>query len=187
VLNEQDSTNFFTGTIQQYVAMLQSCYNAIKAVAPEIHVSVGGTTYTNMPWYESLYDASGRGYFDAAAIHPYANGAAPEAPCYVPPDGREVGLACIPHLRDLMLSRGDDKAIIVTEFGWTTTSNPEPQQAEYAVRAYRYVRANFQYVTLMVWYKDAGYPTDEPSEDGFGLLRSDLTPRPVYTSLSAID
>ena len=60
------------------------------------------------------------------------------------------------------------------------------QQADYIVRAHRFVPATYPYVTQMYWYKEMSTPGGtDVHEEGFGLLDSNLVERPVYWALKS--
>jgi polysaccharide biosynthesis protein PslG len=184
VLNEQNQTEFFTGTIAQYVGMLRACYIASKAASPT-PVLLGGTVYTDPAWTEQVYELGGGPYFDAANAHPYNDGTAPEEPCWRDSLGRGHRLSCLGDIRAVLDGHGDfAKPIWVTEYGWTEPTTPPDLQAAYAVRAFAVLRASYPYVPVAFWYKTATWSSDPLDEGGFGLLRADLSPRPVYLALA---
>ena len=60
----------------------------------------------------------------------------------------------------------------------------EAQQAAYAVRFVRLVRDRYPYVTNVVWYTDRAWSSEHDARlRGFGLLRTDLSARPVFWAL----
>ena len=83
----------------------------------------------------------------------------------------------------------------ITEFGWSVHDNPpgiepwrrgvtEAEQADFIVRSIDYSIANYPYVTHLFWYKErslVGGP--DPHQEGYALLRSDLSERPAYGAL----
>ena len=101
-----------------------------------------------------------------------------------------------------MTSKGDpNKTIWFTEFGWSSTPvtqivtgyeysqyNSEQDQANFLVRAFQKVKAEFPYVThMIVWnlnFQQVVGPTDE--KYGFGILRPDGSGRPAYEALKAM-
>jgi hypothetical protein len=109
-----------------------------------------------------------------------------------------------------MVDYGDAATPIwFTEFGWSAHANDsipthsdyswargvtEALQADYAVRAINYARRSWNYVGPMIWYKDrswSGINTGNPAWldlhlEGFGLLRSDSSARPVYHALKRL-
>ena len=60
----------------------------------------------------------------------------------------------------------------------------EAQQADYAVRFVRLVRDRYPYVTNVFWYTDRAWSSEHDARlRGFGLLRTDLTARPVFWAI----
>ena len=99
-----------------------------------------------------------------------------------------------------------DKTIWLTEFGWASIDAPdapagpapayeyaacntEQDQAKWTARAIEKVRAEAPYVThVFLWnlnFQQVVGPEDE--KWAFGILRSDLSPRPAYEALRAVD
>jgi hypothetical protein len=104
----------------------------------------------------------------------------------------------IVQLRGVMESNGESgKKMWLTEFGWDSTQNPpdsykyakfvsEDQQAQYLTRAYA-LGKSFPWMGVMfVWNLNfqvtlGGNTGDE--KYGWGVLRSDWSPRPAFTAL----
>jgi hypothetical protein len=96
-----------------------------------------------------------------------------------------------------MVDNGDgDKPIWFTEFGWSNHANhsdlgnweqgvTSDQQADYFVRAVKYVRNNFPYVKKMFWYNERNQEAGKIQLDNYGLLKRDLSPKPVYTRIKS--
>jgi hypothetical protein len=157
-------------------------------------VVLGGPSSNDDDWMRRLYAAGGGGSFDVLSTHPY-QGIGDAPPEHVD-DGHRWWFSHVPAVRAVMVANGDAaKPIWFTEFGWSAHPNgPNPpnwqrgvtpaQQADYAVRAFEYARTTFPYVRAMFWYKELANPqsTDE-FEEGFALLDSNLTERPVYGAL----
>jgi hypothetical protein len=195
VWNEPDPwQQFWQGTTEQYVALLKAAYPAFKAGDPNARVVLGGASSNDDEWIAKLYALGAKGAFDVVATHPYQGVA--DAPPEHPGDGNRWWFAHLPAVREVMVDNGDGgKPIWFTEFGWSAHANrpgtpnwqrgvtPE-QQADYAVRAIRYTRAHYPYVPVMFWYKDRASPLgSDPYYEGYGLLNSDLSERPVYRAL----
>lgn len=109
-------------------------------------------------------------------------------------------------LYNLMAARGHgSKTVWFTEFGWATTDGPgapgapaagyeyascntEANQSAFFTRAFEKVRAESPYVThMIIWnlnFQQVVANTDE--KWAFGILRSDLSPRPAYTAIKAM-
>jgi hypothetical protein len=193
------------GTIDQYVATMRAAYTGVKTGNPSAAVVTGGTVYSDFDWVASLYAAGGKGTFDAIGVHPYP-GKADEPPNYA----REASRYWFPSIsliRNVMVQNGDsDKEIWITEFGYSEHANDllpsassdywwalgvnATTQANFGVQAFQYAHANFPYVPVFIWYKELSWPLGSLSPDwfdlhtqGYGLLRADESPRPVYCSL----
>jgi hypothetical protein len=129
------------------------------------------------------------------ATHPYQGDFPPE----LTGDSNDVWLLThVPAVHDVMARHGDGaKPIWFTEFGWSTHANsptmaawqrgvtPEVQ-AQYLVRTITLVRTKYPYVQRVFWYKERALRGDDTHIAGFGLLKTDLSPRPVYTALKAL-
>ena len=48
------------------------------------------------------------------------------------------------------------------------------------------LKARYPYVQRAYWYKDASRNGDDPHQAGYGLLRTDLSPRPAYSALRSL-
>ncbi|MCX6022890.1 MAG: cellulase family glycosylhydrolase, partial [Chloroflexi bacterium] len=127
----------------QYVDLLKASYRAIKAADPAAAVVVGALTpadnvnlgqgllaVDDVQFFNQMYDAGMKGFFDAVGAHPSGFNNAPDLN---PLDGAVLGRAGsfrahrsfyfrnFERYRDVMVARGDSaKRIWVTEFGWAT-------------------------------------------------------------------
>jgi polysaccharide biosynthesis protein PslG len=200
IWNEPDQDDFWTGTVQQYVALLKAAYPRIKAADPGALVVTAGVTNQDTDFLRLAYQAGWQGFFDVLATHPYqglANRPPEDGDC-----ATDIYVFChAPAVHDLMAQYGDgNKPIWFTEFGWSEHPNTgseqnwqlgvtPQQQADYLVRAFRLARSQWPYVGVMFWYKDytcgcspEGTSADGIQEAGLGLLNNDLTARPAYTA-----
>jgi chitodextrinase len=195
VWNEPDpAQSFWQGTQQQYVSLIQAAYPAFHAGDPSTRVVLGGPTWNNDQWIRGLYNLGVKGSFDVLATHPY-QGKADEPPEY-PDDGNPWWFSHLPAVRKVQSDFADLKPIWFTEFGWSQHANAtnEPnwsrgvtaqQQADYAIRALNYTKANYPYVEVAFWYKERSQPGGTNlHHEGFGLMNADLSVRPVYTALA---
>jgi hypothetical protein len=73
IWNEPDSSEFFTGTPQQYAQMLRTAHDAIKAIDPQANVLLGGISSTaGMSWLAQVFATPGADAgeaFDIANVH----------------------------------------------------------------------------------------------------------------------
>lgn len=194
VWNEPDpSQAFFLGSTAQYVSLLKAAYPAFKAGDPNAVVVLGGPSSNDDRWIEQVYALGGKGAFDVLATHPYQGMA--DTPPEHPSDGNRWWFTHLPAVRKVMVRHGDAaKPIWFTEFGWSAHANwpgianwqrgvtPE-QQGDYLARAVRYSKANYPYVPLMFWYKERARAGDDAHQEGYALLNTDLSERPVYVAL----
>ena len=97
-------------------------------------------------------------------------------------------------VRRVMLDHGDDKPMYLTEFGWSTTSQPgmgvsPQQQADYTKLAFQCLQQD-PYVQVAIVYELrnnywAGDADDW--EDQLGLVTTNWTHKPAYDAFKSID
>jgi hypothetical protein len=185
----------WSGTVGQYVQLLQAAYPAIKSADPGALVVFGGPSWNDTGFVSAAYAAGARGSFDVMAVHPY-QAIANLAPEQVG-DDRTWWFARAYTIHDVMTQNGDGgKALWFTEFGWSSHANSdglpnwqlgvtEAQQGDYLVRAIEYARLHFPYVTNMFWYDERNQSNTDIQNANYGLLTHDLTPKPAYAALQA--
>lgn len=196
VWNEANSDDFMRGADPAaYAGLLRAAYPAIHAGNPAATVVFAGTMYVDTDWIAQAYAAGVQGSFDAMAVHPYM-GVADQAP-ETPDDGTQWTLDHVRALHELMTANGDgDKDIWFTEMGWSSHANApgaanwnlgvsEQVQAQLAVRALRHIQASYPYVTHAFWYTEHDRDDSHLQDNHYGLLRQDLSPKPVYHALAA--
>lgn len=194
VWNEPDDSGFWTGSPQQYVALLQETYETIKGLDPSAQVSSGACSKLDFAGCDQIIAAGGLNYSDSFGFHPY-----------VGKDNFDNGLfqkLDLPHLRDHQQQSGG-KPVRLTEFGW---SSADPSFGGNAVGDAQGSYMVKQLVSMlgfpnlnidrMMWYdfRDDGpaagarapglYTALEVQDDPeahFGLVQSDWqTPKPSY-------
>jgi hypothetical protein len=184
----------------QYVDFLHKAYAAIKRGNPNAIVINAGMAPTGdnngnaMPddvFYDGMYQAmanhSSDGYFDMLGVHAAGFAAPPELdPATAAADKKYGGYRFfafrhVEDIRAIMQKYGDNKDMVLLEFGWTFDPVNEAYkwhgadagitdmvQGDYLQRAYKYAKANWPYVKLMSlltmpnldWLND-GNPKDE--------------------------
>jgi hypothetical protein len=200
IWNEEDAPLWWSGAPDPaaYTRLLQASYPAVKSADPRAAVVLGGLTGNDYNFLQSVYQAGGKGYFDAIGVHTdtACNTSSPDlvlrdANGRLDPDSflgyREV------HATEL--ANGDDKPIWMTETSWRTTTatcsegmfagqGPEgisdQQQATYLSDAYHCL-AEDPYVQVALWF-----PIEDDGPVTSGLLRSDLSQKPSYAAMRAI-
>jgi polysaccharide biosynthesis protein PslG len=185
----------------RYVTLLRAAAPAIKAVDPGALVMTGGlgVTYSEgqrisaADFLAGVYDAGGRGYFDAVAHHPYSYPAEPSS------TQDWSGWAQMLQVRKVMVSHGDSgKPLWATEFGAPTSgpgaeatqsrpnlaSHPDHVSESFqATLAQLGIAAHDKYSWMgpLFWYgyKDLGSASGT-NENFFGLVRQDGSHKPAY-------
>jgi len=195
VWNEPNLDGSWNGTVSQYVNLLRAAYPMFKAGDPGAKVLIGGPSSNDTNWLAAAYQAGAQGSFDVMATHPYQGMA--DAPPETPDDGNIWWITHTPPVKSLMTQYGDGaKEIWFTEFGWSSHDNwsgvpnwdrgvTEQQQADYFVRTLQLVKANYPYVTNVFWYKERNGVSGDVQLDNYGLLKRDLTAKPVLDTLAA--
>ncbi len=198
-----------------FVELLRAVYPAIKAADPSAIVVSGAPTPTgvndpniamdDLTYLSNMYAYQNgvvKQFFDVLGAHPQGYGNPPEQTVanHTQPNFSNHPSFFFRRAEDyhgLMAQVGDgSKPIWATETGYD--SNPqapagyeyartitEQQQADYLVREFNYVKANWPWMGVMfVWnlnFQAVVPPTDE--KWGFGVVRSDYSPRPAYVAL----
>jgi hypothetical protein len=120
VWNEPNSPLFWKPdpNASQYMTLLRAFRSAVKTADPTAQILVGGLFptptggITMARFLAELYDAGGRGQFDAVAIHPYAS-------------TPRIALARVADERRITERSGDpDVPIWITEVGWASRGVP---------------------------------------------------------------
>jgi hypothetical protein len=208
IWNEEDASLWWASGPDPaaYTALLKATYPAIKSADPSSTVVLGGLTGNDYEFLSQLYADGAKGSFDAVAVHtdsicdlasPYEilrNGRT---------DQRINRWAFLGYrtVHEVMLAHGDDSPIWMTELGWSTSNeecnsgawagqkaagiSPE-QQATFLLQAYHCL-AQDSYVQVGIWY---GLQDTEPfgsPRGSYGLLDSNLLPKPAYGALAGYD
>ena len=222
VWNEQNLGREWGGPSRQnagsYVALLKAAYQAIKAADPAALVLTGALTpagNVNIPeqggmlarddveYFQEMYAAGMRGYFDGVAVHPSGFNNAPDLdprdPAVLGRSGgfrehRSFYFRNFEFYREVMEEQGDaDKQLWFTEFGWASGcqagqewayayENTEQDQANNLVRAFQIGQQRSYIAAMFVWNLNF-FGTDQ-AKCSFSVLKSGWSPRPAYTALA---
>jgi hypothetical protein len=147
----------------------------------------GGERHT---WIDDLYRAEPRlnELFDGVAMHPYSGNRAPDEP------DDPWGFVRVTEARSALQAHGaGDKEFWITEIGWSTCpADPEwcvseAQQAANMERLAELVRTRYTFVDAVFFYHFIGSEENpDESQDFFGLVHSDYSPKPGLHALRRI-
>lgn len=175
--------------------VLQPAYTGLKAAATAANVDItvvapglspaatGGGSVSPFDFYTTMYANGAKGYFDAAALHPYIT---PNLdPNYID-GGRTNTLTVAWDVWGVMKANGDSsKTIWATEFGWPnktggsgSTTTPTLAQGYLQTWLARWFGCPFSGPAFVYQDTDAG--VDGSVENSFGLVANDGTPKSPY-------
>jgi len=199
IWNEEDEARWWTGAPNPaaYAQLLKATYPAVKAADPKATVVLGGLTGNDYPFLQGVYQAGGKGSFDAVGVHtdtacdilsPYdfLRGA----------DNRMIPDSFLAYreVRATMLANGDDVPIWMTELSWRTTGATcqegawagqkaagvtDEQQATYLNQAYHCL-AQDPYVQVALWY-----PVQDEGTIVSGLVRANGSRKPSFAAMQS--
>jgi hypothetical protein len=154
VWNEPDIERYWVGEpwAPTYVTLLKAAHAAIKAEDPGATVVAAGLTNRSWEDLALLYEAGGRGFFDAAAIHPFSRRVSNVV--------KIVGLA-----RAEMRRRGDARVPLVLSeiswssgkgrstrnYGWETSERGQAERVTEALTALARERTRLR-IASVYWY-----------------------------------
>ena len=193
----------------KFTELLKVAYTAAKSADPSITVlmpglaptdQTGPTNLSDLLFFQGMYDAGAKNYFDIATVMVYGYG-------YSPAD-RRVEFARDNFSRpiqthEIMVKNGDaNKAVWAAEYGWVSlpsdwSGDPSPwgkpvsqqKQADYLYQGYLRAQQEWPWMGVMcVWnFREPDPPTapDQAKNPtrGFSIVDYDFTPTPAYTLL----
>ncbi len=159
VWNEQNLEGFWKEKPDpaNYAILLKATYQEIKKIDPQLTVILGGVA--GMPWeyLEGIYQAGGKEYFDAMAVHPYRYPTSPESGDLEPD---------LIKLKNLMARYHDqNKPVWVTEIGWPTHATRGLTQECLIKTGLEQVAPNHQKWRVAI-FDDPSYPARFSFSDG---------------------
>ncbi len=199
IWNEPNTTTFWpTGDVRpgtdvqvslssaaEYVTLLNTAYDALKAVDPSAVVLGGALAGCDTDYLSEMYALGAK--FDALAVHPYTKADPFEDGIAYAPDETDARdplsltwsfKAGVEAIHDLMVAAGDaGKGIWFTEFGWSSTSawggaGSAADQAQFLAEALDIIEA-WDFVDAAIAYR----LFDGQGEE-FGMYRADGTLKP---------
>jgi hypothetical protein len=205
--DEEDSPQFWGGSVAQYAALLRAAYGAVKAADPRALVIAGGLTGNDYAYLSALYAAGARGSFDAVAVHTDTACNTTSPTVYAFDRGTSVvnrwyflGFTSV---HAVMAAHGDGaKPIFMTEIGWSSTSAQcatgassgrklagvsAATQAQFLRTAYRCLaQRRFRYVRAAFWFGLFDNGVSGAPTDNYGLLTSELAPKPAFAAFASV-
>jgi len=154
----------------RYTMWLKHFSEAVRAANPNAVVVGGHLSGANTDYLSAMYAQGAGQYFDRVAVDPY---------------GQPLDYSGLENIRSIMVNQGDsDKKLWIGEWG-IATNNDESRQASL-------IQEGLNYMASKPWIEAAFYHNYEcelwanscspgsPGYLGFGLLRSDGTPKLAY-------
>lgn len=197
IWNEEDAPIWWTGAPNPaaYAQLLKAAYPAVKAADPSATVVLGGLTGNDYAFLQGVYQAGGKGSFDAVGVHT-------DTACNVlspysflrGSDNRMITDSFLAYreVHATELANGDHSPIWMTEFSWATTNAVcsagvfagQKQQGVSERAQAAYLRQGFHclkqdpYVQVALWFtmQDEGGIVS-------GLTREDGSHKPSYTAM----
>lgn len=195
IWNEPNTSKFWPPgpDVNEYGTLFWVAADAVREADPEATLLIGGlgpqfdVPGAEIPpteYLEALYANGAAKIADGIAAHPYSFPALPMDT----PQRMVGGFKDLPALRTVMEKHGDgDKQIWITEFGAPTGTGPhavsEDDQATTLVQAREQVQ-QWDWAGPLIYYElvDGGTDLADP-EQNFGVLRTDLAPKPAAEAL----
>ena len=182
-----NSYGYYNGTAQEYVTLMQTAYDNIKAAAPnDTVIGLGGVplftgaeptvsnTYASQAyvWTQNVVQLGGMKYCDAIAVHAYPYGAY-----------NQISQFAFQYFLQNYQQVCQGKPVWVTEVGqesfstnWTAT---ETQQSSFLNQSYSLLQGLG--VKAYIWYELNDNYTDRPNSN-FGLFDNSGNPKDAFNT-----
>ena len=149
IWNEEDLDMWFTGTVDDYVKLLEVGAKAVRDANPEATVIMGGLTWPNDAWVEEVLHQLGPDALDVLPIHSYAESwSASSVESYINWWGSDFDL-----IASILEEKGKRQPIWLNEIGYPTIRDKtELDQARFIRRAVVTLMATKQ-ISLISWYE----------------------------------
>jgi hypothetical protein len=170
----EPNIGFWTGTTEQYAALLSAAYDAVKQADPDAKVIGCCTAGTDLRFIEKVLQCGDYDKFDILSIHPYR----------YPPTPEETDFIGELKKADTLIRKyGAPKPIWITEIGWPTNTgangSSESKQAAMIARTYMQAMAS-GVVQKVFWYNFRNDGIDMSyNEHNFGIIRRDQSVKPA--------
>lgn len=148
-------------------------------------VAVIGPSLTQVNSYSELGDVSP--YMTYANLHAYWGGRNPETGGWGGPDAQMNYYGSLPYDFDQLDIDSPGRAVFMTETGYVASNTPKqnviPEWVEAVYEPRLLLHAWNEGILRTYIYELMDDPSSTP---GFGLLRSDLSPRPAFTAVATL-
>ncbi len=200
IWNEEDASAWWTKpNAGAYASLLKATYPAVKSADSQAKVILGGLTGNDYHFLQGVYDAGAKGSFDAVGVHTDTACDIVSPYSYLrDTDGRvdQYSFLGYREVHNLMVARGDDKPIWMTELGWSTSTQTCDQglfkgrkaggvtpenQATFLAEAYHCLQGD-PYMQVGIWFNLQDNDSADTPFTRFGLLGSDFAPKPVFSA-----
>ncbi len=176
IWNEPNIGRFWTSPDPiAYSNLLKATYPAIKAQKGNAVVLGGALAGTDFEFLQGMYAQNANQFYDALSIHPYVKGSPTDCSIYL------WSFYCgVEGFRAMMLHNRDYKPVWFTEFGWSSASVGEHNQAQYLQQAMQTMN-KWDFVPVASWYNliDNVNSGAANHEQYMGLFRANGQPKPV--------
>jgi hypothetical protein len=181
VWNEFNGGFAENGSPERYAELVREASIAAKAIDPAAKIGLSVANF-DLHFLDAAIKAGAAGFFDYVCVHPY------EKMAQLENDGEPDFLAMAASLRQMLAAnhQPSDLPLWITEIGETSSVAPDPQadrrQAIALAKSYLLsIASGFQKI---FWFEARG-PSHDNKVD-FGIIRSNLTPRPSYDALRTL-
>ncbi len=164
---------------------LRAFLPTVWQIGQDTGLAVVGPSLTQPGSYPAVGNISS--YMNYGNMHVYWGGRNPETPGWGPYDAENNSYGSLLYNLDEVALDSPGKPVYTTETGYIVTSTPTVNEIPESVEAVYEPR-----LLLHAWNTGVKRTyiyelMDDPSSPaGFGLLRSDLSPRPAYTALETL-
>lgn len=193
IWNEPNYAGFWHGGLdpEAYGRLVIEAYSAAREIGSSVPVLGGSITNYSQSnsaeiighrnFLERMYEVGVKGRMDGIAIHPYP---------------QELDLSVfykmLSDVRDVRDAYGDDAPLWISEVGVTTVANDEfhlSENDQAVMLRTLYNELNAMSDVKSIWFHTLVEPTIFAATDperGYGIQRTDLTPKPAYCMFAAL-
>lgn len=162
---------FWNGPKELYPVLMERCYAAIKVEDPKATVLAISTAGIDRKFIRQCLDA--KAPFDILTIHPYRS--------------KLIDRGFMQELRETAELVGG-RPVWITEMGWPTHVDGVDQRTQAQMLARSYLSAIASGACQNISWYDFRNDGNDPfyNESNFGVLYSDMAPKPAYRALASV-